>query len=347
MNFIHLSLPKSSIFRHRRLAQQGLTLIELLVAMGLGLLIALAAASALVVARQGFSNVDAASQLRDNGRFVQDVLQRIGVQVGFKSLQYAATTRTANTKGVTDNPEPNIYGMNNASRTSNNAWYEGTSRANGSVAYGSDILVLRFQTSTATESSPAADGTMIDCMGIAPTAIPTARDDRLISILHVGIGTDGEPALMCSRSTTGSAPYDTQPLVSGVENFQVLYGVDGVTPGNTTVPIATAADSVPERYLRADQLTVADNDLATYANWQRVRSLRIGLVLRGAPGSALDRTSQTFYPLGSAKASSSGAIGSAFASSSDPNTTFTPTADGRLRQVVTFTVHLRNFQGDI
>lgn len=347
MNFIHLSRPQSSISLHRHLAQQGLTLIELLVAMGLGLLIALAAASALVVARQGFSNVDAASQLRDNGRFVQDVLQRIGVQVGFKSLQYAATTRAASTKGVTDNPEPNIYGRNNESRTSNNAWYEGASRANGSVAYGSDILVLRFQTSTATESSPAADGTMIDCMGIAPTAIPAARDDRLISILHVGIGADGEPALMCSRSTTGGAPYDTQPLVSGVENFQVLYGVDGVAPGNTTVPIATAADSVPERYLRADQLTVTGNDLATYANWQRVRSLRIGLVLRGAPGSALDRTSQTFYPLGSAKASPSGAIGSAFASSSDPNTTFTPAADGRLRQVVTFTVHLRNFQGDI
>ncbi len=28
----------------------------------------------------------------------------------------------------------------------------------------------------------------------------------------------------------------------------------------------------------------------------------------------------------------------------DPGTVFTPTADGRLRQVVTFTVHLRNNQ---
>lgn len=347
MNFIHLSRPKSCISRHQRIAQQGLTLMELLIAMVLGLLIALAAASALVVARQGFSNVDAASQLRDNGRFVQDVLQRIGLQAGFKSLQYSATPPPPSTKGVSDNPEPNVFGLNNASRTSNNAWYQGTSRANGSAAYGSDILVLRFQTSMATESSPTADGTMIDCMGIAATTIPSARDDRLISIFHVGIGSDGEPALMCSRSTTGSPPYDTQPLVSGVENFQVLYGVDGVTAGNTTVPIAGAADSVPERYLRADQLTVSGNDAATYANWQRVRSLRIGLVLRAPPGSALDRSSQTYYPLGSAKGSASGTAGSAFSSSSDPNTIFTPTVDGRLRQAVTFTVHLRNFQGDV
>ncbi|MEG2976211.1 MAG: PilW family protein [Comamonas sp.] len=333
--------------RRQHKLQHGLTLIELLVAMVLGLLIALAAAAALVVARQGFSNVDAASQLRDNGRFAQDVLQRVGVQVGFKSLQYAATTRPSNTDGVLANPPPHVFGLNNASRTSGDTWDDGSARTSGSVGYGSDILVLRYQTSMSTKDATAPDGTVIDCMGIAPTAIPTARDDRLISILHVAVGVDGEPALMCSRSATGAAPYDTQPLVSGVENFQVLYGVDGVAPGNTTTPITTAADSVPERYLRADQLTVDGNDTATYANWQRVRSLRIGLVLRGPPGSALDRSSQTFYPLGSAKGSASGTTGSAFSSTNDPNTVFTPAIDGRLRQTVTFTVHLRNFQEDI
>jgi type IV pilus assembly protein PilW len=32
-------------------------------------------------------------------------------------------------------------------------------------------------------------------------------------------------------------------------------------------------------------------------------------------------------------------------SASDPGTVFTPAVDGRLRQVITFTVHLRNDQG--
>lgn len=338
-------LPSPSSLKWK--PQQGMTLIELMVAMALGLLITLAAASALIVARQGFSNVDAASQLRDNGRFAQEVLQRLSVQVGFKSLQYAATSNSASTQGVSNNPPPNVFGLNNASRTKNQAWSEGTARTSGALAYGSDILVLRYQTSASTDSSTTADGTMIDCMGIASTAIPISRDDRLISILHVGVSSDGEPALMCSRSTDGTAPYDTQPLVSGVENFQVLYGVDGVAPGNTTIPITTPADSIPDRYLRADQLTIAGNDAATYANWQRVRSIRIGMVLRGPQNSALDRSSQTFYPLGTAKASSSAAVGSAFSSTADPNTTFTPSADGRLRQTVTFSIHLRNFQGDL
>lgn len=328
-----------------RSPQAGLTLVELLVAMTLGMLIALAAAGVLALARQGFSNVDAAAQLRDNGRFVQDLLQRLGAQTGFKSLQYAATTRPASTAGVNANPPPNVYGINNASRVDSSAWDAGTARSTGTVGYGSDILVLRYQSSNYTMDTTDSDGTMIDCRGVAATTAPTDRDQRMQSILHVGNSTDGEPALMCTYQE-GSTLKST-PLIKGVENFQVLYGVDGIAPGNTTALTAASADSVPERYLRADQLTVSGNTTATYANWQRVRSLRIGMVLRGAPGSAIDRSSQTFYPLGIAKGAATGGIGSAFASSNDPGTTYAPTADGRLRQVVTFTVHLRNFQEDL
>ena len=136
--------------------------------------------------------------------------------------------------------------------------------------------------------------------------------------------------------------FEAQPLVQGVESFQVLYGVDNVVPNTAPTGIT---DSVPDRYLRADQLTVSGNVPATYANWRRVRSLRIGMVLRSQPGSAVDTASQTFYPLGTSKSSASGTIGSAFAhAANDPGTVFTPAVDRRLRQVVTFTVHLRNSQ---
>lgn len=329
--------------------QKGVTLVELMVAMALGLLIALAAAAALLVSRQGFAAVDAASQLRDNGRYLQSLTQRLGVQAGYRDVKFATdTTAKANQAYGATAPPPNIFGLNNASRTSTATWDAGTVRTSGQVGYGSDILVLRHQTSSSTPDATSSDGTMIDCAGVASTAVPTGLDDKLVSILHVGVGSDGEPALLCSRSDTGAAPYDVQPIISGVENFQVLYGVDGIGPGNTTVPIPSAsADSIPERYLRADQLTVAGNDAATYANWQRVRSIRIGVVLRGPPGSAIDNASQTFYPLGVSKASGSGTPGSGFANNStDPGTAYTPTVDSRLRQVVTFTVHLRNFQGE-
>ena len=329
--------------------QRGVTLVELMVAMALGLLIALAAAASLLISRQGFTAVDAASQLRDNGRYLQSLTQRLGVQAGYRNVKFVTdTTAKANQAYGAGVPPPNVFGLNNASRTASATWDAGTTRTSGQVGYGSDILVLRHQTSSATPDSAYSDETMIDCAGVASKAVPSGVDDKLVSILHVGVGSDGEPSLLCSRSDTGAAPYDVQPIISGVENFQVLYGVDGIGPGNTTVPIpASSADSIPERYLRANQLTVAGNDAATYANWQRVRSIRIGVVLRGPLGSAVDNTSQTFYPLGISADSGGGTAGSGFANNStDPGTEYTPAADSRLRQVITFTVHLRNFQGE-
>ena len=324
---------------HRLATQKGLTLVELLVAMTLGLLVVLAASAALLVSRQGFFAVDAASQLRDNARYAQDTVQRVGVQAGFKNIFFMRGSNAAS--GLDPNPPPPVFGINNAKRSSSDAWDESSSWAATDAGKNSDILVLRAQTSTASEISTVSDGTIIDCLGLAPAAVPTDQNDGVISILHVQASSDGEPSLMCTRDA-GSG-FEAQPLVQGVESFQVLYGVDNVVP--TTAPTG-ATDSVPERYLRADQLKVAGNDVATYANWRRVRSLRIGMVLRSQPGSAVDTASQTFYPLGTSVGSSGGAVGSAFANATnDPGSVFTPAVDRRLRQVVTFTVHLRNFQG--
>lgn len=325
----------TSVCSPRPSAQAGLTLIELLVAMTLGLLVVLAASGALLVSRQGFFAVDAASQLRDNARYAQDIVQRVGVQAGFKNVFLMGAASPAL------NPEPHVFGINNAKRSDSQGWDESSAWGTNDAGKNSDILVLRAQTSTASALSTASDNTIIDCLGVASTAIPTDTNDRVISILHVQASSDGEPSLMCTRDTGGSG-FEAQPLVQGVESFQVLYGVDNVVPA--TAPTGTT-DSVPDRYLRANQLTVAGNPTATYANWRRVRSLRIGMVLRSQPGSAVDTASQTFYPLGTSKSSAGGTVGSAFANTTnDPGSVFTPTVDRRLRQVVTFTVHLRNFQ---
>ena len=316
------------------LAQAGLTLIELMVAMALGLLIALAAAAALLVSRQGFFAVDAGSQLRDNARYAQDIVQRVGVQAGFKNVFFTSATNAPR------DTAPHVFGINNAKRSTSNGWDESSAWGTSDAGKNSDILVLRAQTSTASAVSTASDGTMIDCLGVAPAAVPTSEYDRFISILHVQESSDGEPALMCSREAAGGG-FEAQPLVQGVESFQVLYGVDNVVAN--TAPTGTT-DSVPDRYLRADQLTVTGDQEATYDNWRRVRSLRIGLVLRSQPGSAIDTTTQTLYPLGTSAGSATGTTGSAFGSSGDVGAVYTAPADRRLRQVVTFTVHLRNFQ---
>ena len=326
--------------------QRGFSLVELMVALVIGLVITLAAVSALVVTRQGFSAVDAASQLRDNGRFAADIVQRIALQTGFKDVSFVAMDpsqqdKADDTAGLIP---ANITGFNNAVFNSADLT-AATARTASVTGYGSDVLILRYQTSKL-NSDPAtntADGTMIDCAGNTVTTIPASRNERMVSVFYVDLDSSGEPSLMCWSSSPGSSP-NPQALVRGVENFQVLYGVDGFVSVNTA--FTGTPDSVPEKYLRADQIVVGGNTAsqATYNNWRRVRSLRIGLVLRGAVGSRQERVIQNFYPFGLSPDSAGGTPGSALSSANDVGTVFAAPADARLRQVLSFTVHLRNDQ---
>lgn len=319
------------------LRQRGFTLVELLVAMVIGLLISLAAISALLISSQGFSAVDSSSQLRDNGRFVSDLIQRLGVQAGFRDALYSGAAPPS-VSGLAVNPEPNVRGFNDALIDGTTPFTAFVART---TADGSDVLVLRYQVAETFPGSAVSDKSMIDCKGLASTVLPIDRYDTIASAIHVADST-GEPSLMCTTVNALTGAVDTQPIIRGVENFQVLYGVDGVVAG--AAPTATT-DTVPDSYLRADQLTVGGNPVATNANWRRVRSIRVGMVLRGSANSALDKSALTLYPLGLAKSSSSAGVGSAMSSANDKGSVYAPTLDGRLRQVVTFTVHLRNDQG--
>jgi type IV pilus assembly protein PilW len=367
-------------------AERGFTLVEILVALALSSIIALAAIASLTVARTGFTAVDASSQLRDNGRFAAEMIKRVVVQAGYKNSDYAAaTTAFANT--TTTTPEPDISGVNNVIvKTSllpdletafltrpgaNASESKCSSSPDPACDNGSDALIIRYQTSPSIAGSSTSDGSMINCAGIADMTVPANADDRMISVIHVAKSTTGsEPSLMCSyRSSAGV--WTTQPIVEGVESFQVLYGVDGVTTNaNTTFP-STLRDSVPDRYFNASQMvsggdTVVANRVlpTTYGNWSAVRSLRIGLVLRGPANSAPVKSGNitTLCPLGYLDGSvitpitvinpvthcidppSSGNNATTSPGSEFPRKGAAIADDGRLRQVLTFTVHLRNRQ---
>ena len=349
-----LPRPHPSVLAGR--AQRGLTLVELMVAMLIGLVVVLAAAMTIVISKKGLTSVDQAAQLRDNARFATEILQRLVVQSGYRGDKFLASAEGVTNlkiKGEETNPPPNIFGLNDRTRNGNTTWDAGVAWSSTAPGKNSDILVLRYQANPLSADSIGNDLAMIDCSGTPVDVLPVDRYDRAVSFIYVGISGDGEPSLMCARSPTGAAPYTVQPMVRGVESFQVLYGVDGVVPKSASV----AADSVPERYVDASQLTVVGNDVASYANWRRVRSVRVALVLRGAPGSAVEAASKAIYPFSPGKLATNCAEGSDFGSSSgDKGSCYllvnkTVVSDGevrdeaRLRQVVNFTVHLRNDQG--
>ncbi len=344
-------IAASAPVRHRS-RQSGLTLVELLVAVTLGLLVTLAAVASLLIGRQGFTSVDQSSQLRENARFAASLIQRIVIQAGYESHRDGTVASTwryfCSGSGqpcgdINGDKNPGIVGYDNALIpdtgmtlpaglvSSNRSTACGTV-TDTSCLNGSDILVVRYW-GDSRAGAAAGDGSMINCGG-APEVDGTVP---AYSIFHIKRSASGEPTLACSyRDSTGT--WQTVPLMQGVEGFQVLYGVYNVSPG-AAPPAAGSASSVdvPNRYLRATQLTVAGDANATMDNWRHVRSVHIGLLLRGDPGSAVDRagTAQTYSVPGPGLTDTND-VGSSL--------TVPPPGDGRLRQSMVFTVHLRNPQ---
>ena len=336
---------KTAFRRSQVSKQSGLTLLELLVALGLGLIVVAIAATALLLGQKGYRAVDATTALRDRERFATDLISRVVIQAGYQDFGTANVGLRSTATVLGSDPEPDIYGWNNSvykvpddlllslstKITTDNRPGDCGSVTDTSCRNGSDVLVVRFQGVSTTSGGTTADNTMINCAGQGEAGLVTENlDERAVSMFHVARGANGEPALYCSYYTAG-AWVAAAPMIEGVETLQVLYGTDGVTAATTPSTAAGAQDSIADRWLRADQLTVAGNPSATRENWRRVRAVKIGMVLRAPAGSAPQSTTATFAPLGSL-----------YASSSDIGTNLLVAADNRLRLVSSFSVHLRN-----
>lgn len=327
----HAMLAKGKQARFR-----GLTLVELLVALALSLLVVAAAVAMFIATRQTYGTVDAAAQLRENGRFASDIISRVAVQAGYTDLIAGALSNAQAAQMLGEDPEPDVIGFNNAvpdttdpiTETQHNSRPASCgSISDSSCMNGSDVLVLRYHGSSDSVTGDP-DNSMINCAGYGEIGVIKSTDDRAVSIFSVRRAPDGEPTLYCSYRSWKTSEWDTQPLISGVESLQLLFGIDASDP--------TKRDTVPDRYVRADELSVG-TPAAIRENWRRVRAIRVGMVLRGAQGTSGEPVTAktTFSPLGKDMYADA---------TKDPGVALTPGPDTRLRQVVTFTVHLRNTQ---
>lgn len=314
-----------------RRSQRGLTLVELMVSVGLALLVTLAALATLLFSRQSGNAMEQSTALRDNARFGTELIRRIVQQAGFESFSENSSQRQV-AMFTAGSAVPDVEGFNNAlvAAGTDPAAASNGNRSAGcgtvtdtSCMNGSDVLIVRYQ--------GLADGSMINCAGAVVGDAATATD-RPMSAFHIRRNLSGEPTLVCTYRDSAAGTFEDRHLIEGVESFQVLYGVDGVTPNAATT--ATTAATTVTRYLRADEMVVVGDAAATRNNWRRVRSIRIGMVVRGARGSSIVSAAENFFPLGQY-----------LASANDAFSTFVTPADGRLRQAVTFTVHLRNYLG--
>lgn len=207
-----------------RAAAKGFTLVEMMVALALGSLLA-------IVVAQLFANTRESNRATEDAARIQESMRYAGEVIG----------RTVRIAGYKSDPRGDSAGIfPSAARA-----LDGT---NG-TGTDSDTLIVRFQGAGPTTGT--ADNTILDCLGaaVAPDFGP-APGAKSYNRFSIATGADGRNALFCS---TNPAVSPGTELVPGVEAMQVIFGED-----TTTAP----GDGTADRFVPVGSVTNLDNVVA-------------------------------------------------------------------------------------
>lgn len=283
---------------------RGLSLVELMVAVSIGLLLVLAMMSLYTSSRRTYNVTDEVARMQENARIAFTILDRQLRMAGFIRSDSDGKFDPAAGKPLTA------------------TWkLEAQNDIVGDPKTSDRVTIRFFGSSTPSALANAkytADGSVVNCVGRA-----IATNEVNTETYFVALGTNGEPGLRC-RSTvhrdTGVEVYNSDTaieatgveLVSGVESMQLLYGDDKLNNGSIY------------RYLKSDD--------ATLANLDNVRSVRLSLLMRTINDAANAYDSATYRH-----------FGSNYPGTGDSGSILTmPGTDRRLRRIFQSTITLRN-----
>lgn len=309
--------------------QAGLTLIELMLSLTLGMSLVLATAGLFVAQKSLYATYSEAAQLEENARLATGLLRQAIQQAGYRDWGAGPAMDRAMLLDLS----PDVMGLDARGQGS----APGLERNMTATVNHSDVLALRFSGSGA---GGVADGSMTDCSGRALPLPVDLESDRGWSIFHVAVGSAGEPELYCK--SRGQSGWQSQPLVTGVEALQCLYGVD------------LDGDGLADRYLNANGIDALDSaegvvdagssDVAGMklyrqrTRWKNVVGIRVALVLRARGGNeAVHKTPLQLFGQLYAGQSGAGDAGTTL-----DMATMTPQLQRRLRKLVVLTMPVLN-----
>lgn len=253
-------------FTIRRLSQQGLTLVELMVSLALGLYVVAVATVVLVSAKSGYVTQSETAQILDTGRHAVDIVSRTARQASYLNWEIAAAG-----SAIDEPEEAAIFGLDAKSLKSRT---EAVSSPVARSVNGSDVLAVRFAGSG---EGSNGDGTVLNCAGFGVgSGDATSGDDRGWSVFYVAEDATGEPELYCKYP--GEEGWASQAIARGVESFQVLYALD------------TDHDGYPNTLVNASAIEAMDNTAGTangkagarHSHWKSVVAVKVAVLVRGA-----------------------------------------------------------------
>ena len=320
--------------------QQGITLIELMIALVIGLLATGAMLKVYVDGSRLYRFNEGLARIQENGRFATEFIRRDARVAGFWGCNHEASL-TNRIDSETDYPDidgTNNDGLNEAdSITFSGAGNSAATVSSDMTESGSDIPIIRtkileegdallisdcetadiFQL-TSIEGSDSNQTLTHDTTGNTSEDLSKAyaAESRLYPVQQTTycIAAGADPEQPSLRRLTNPASSETcqdhgDELVEGIENMQVLFGEDTDADDE-----GTNGDGTANRYVPAG---------ASGLNMNRVVSVRIFLLARSLNDNLTTEPSPYYFV--------------------DP-VAITPT-DKRLRKVFTTTITLRNKTG--
>jgi type IV pilus assembly protein PilW len=254
-----------------RFNQDGLTLVELMVAMALGLFVVAVATVVLVTAKSGYVAQTDSAQILDTGRHALDVVSRTVRQASYLDWDIAAAGAD-----LEEHSDAAIFGLDAKSLKSRT---EAVSSPVARSVNGSDVLAVRFAGSG---EGSNGDGSVLNCAGFG-VGHGDAKDPdgRGWSIFYVAEDATGEPELYCKYP--GEEGWASQAIARGVESFQVLYALDTDSDGypNTLVN-ASAIDAMDKTLTAAGAKAGARTPGSVKQSpWKDVVAVKVAVLVRG------------------------------------------------------------------
>lgn len=285
----------SSSVGHRRQQQAGFSMVELMIAVALGIILSWAILDVTLNSSRVSREVELTSEMVENGRYLTKLLNSELQLAGFFGrLEEYSSGATAQPDECTDLASADLIDGMTFPLWGDDDVSAGTTTCNGDVLLtGSDILLIRRADTTAVNSTASLESDQhylqetvtafeLETGGTGSFAL-TEKDGsggtKVANIreYHQDIYYVDDENVFKRLSLINGA-YSPEPLVEGVDDFQVVYGID------------RSGDGIPN----ADGGNAAFVELpASAAEWENVVSVKVFLLLSStsnAPGLSDSKT---------------------------------------------------------
>lgn len=274
--------------------QRGMTLIELMVAMTIGLFLTWGAFEVYVQSKGNYQAAEVATRLQENARFALETLEPDLRLAGFWGLNTNTGLPPAPAGiGVTcqgNDARDWALALDRPVSAVDDAFDVPGCSPHGSARAGSDVLIIRHAGELTAAPDPgqiqvASDLAMAALFdgGAVPAGFGAGAETRDLVVHAYYVDNtssfaDDTPSLRRLTLVKGGIIED-QEMITGVENLQVQFGLD------------TNGDGSVERYVDPDSPTVTPGAIG-FLDGARIAAVRIWMLVRSeeSPGPAFTDT---------------------------------------------------------